>query len=145
MNGFRFKSNGNIFSQNRTTTANMEPNCITTKKTCLNSHDTSSRTNSSSRIIWPVLLMGSHSVIPCTMPNNTAFNISAIFPSIPVPHLSLKVPPTEGKSSASHTLFPLGTFTERCCFSVPFPAPLSHILYIRREYGNHDRYSSKSI
>ena len=37
-------------------------------------------TSSSSKIIWPVLLMGSHSVMPWTMPNKTDLsNSSTIF------------------------------------------------------------------
>ena len=41
--------------------------------------DTFNFTNSSNRIICPVLLIGSHSVIPSTNPNKIAFKIVGLF------------------------------------------------------------------
>ena len=43
-----------------------------------NSADTFSFTNSSTRIMWPVEEMGSHSVMPSTTPMKNAFRTSSL-------------------------------------------------------------------
>ena len=62
----------------RMSTAMMAPSWMTTRKSLRNSSDTCSFTNSSTRIMWPVDEMGSHSVMPSTMPMRNAFNASMI-------------------------------------------------------------------
>ena len=59
-------------------TARMAPIWITTRNSARNSVDTWSCTKSSTRIMWPVDEMGSHSVTPSTMPINRDFNASMI-------------------------------------------------------------------
>lgn len=48
-------------------------------KTFLKSAVTFSLINSSTRIMWPVLLIGSHSVMPSTIPSRITFNHSMMF------------------------------------------------------------------
>lgn len=62
--------------KNRTRTASMEPNWITTLKTSKNSGVEVMGQILSNKIKCPVLLMGNHSVIPCMIPRMTAFKIS---------------------------------------------------------------------
>ena len=59
-------------------TARMAPIWMTTKNSARNSADTWSCTKSSTRIMWPVEEIGSHSVTPSTMPINRDFNASII-------------------------------------------------------------------
>ena len=66
---------GHILFQNNTTTAKMAPNCITYINISLKFGLTSSLINSSTKSICPVLLIGSHSVIPSTIPRNITFKI----------------------------------------------------------------------
>ena len=54
----------------------MAPSWMTTKNSSRNSADTFSFTNSSTRIMWPVEEMGSHSVMPSTTPMKNAFRTS---------------------------------------------------------------------
>ena len=75
-NGFFLNEKGKIFFQYKTTTAMIAPNCITTKNISLNAGDIFSCKNSSTNIICPVLLTGSHSVIPSIIPKIMAFIIS---------------------------------------------------------------------
>jgi len=72
------RANGQIRFQNSTTTAKIAPSWITTRNISQNCALTSSVRNSFKRIICPVLLIGSHSVIPSTIPNIIAFKISVI-------------------------------------------------------------------
>lgn len=51
---------------------------MTTKNILRNSSETCKCRNSSTKIIWPVLLMGNHSVTPSTIPKIIAFKISSI-------------------------------------------------------------------
>lgn len=60
----------------------MAPICMTARNMARNESDTSSFKNSSTRIIWPVLDMGSHSVTPSTKPMKSAFSISMSMPSL---------------------------------------------------------------
>ena len=78
--GFRRRppANGQSLSKYSTTTAIIDPSWITTKNIFQNSGVMSNDTNSFNKIICPVELTGSHSVMPSTMPNNAAFNISNI-------------------------------------------------------------------
>ena len=69
--------NGLSFSKFRTTTAKMAPSWMTTRNMSMNCFDTCNLMNSSTRIIWPVLETGSHSVSPSTTPSSTVFNRSA--------------------------------------------------------------------
>ena len=64
--------------KNSTITAKIAPSWITTSNILLNASDIFRVMNSSSKIKCPVEEMGSHSVTPSTMPNNTAFNNSTI-------------------------------------------------------------------
>ena len=59
-------------------TARIAPIWMTTRNRARNWSDTCSFTNSSMRIICPVDEMGSHSVMPSTMPSSRAFRISII-------------------------------------------------------------------
>ena len=59
-----------------TTTARMAPSWMTTRNTSLNASGWFSLMISSTSIICPVLLMGSHSVNPSTIPNTIIFNTS---------------------------------------------------------------------
>ena len=68
--------NGNILFQNKTTTARIAPNWITTKNISLKSALTFILINSSTKSICPVLLIGSHSVIPSTIPKKITLIIS---------------------------------------------------------------------
>ena len=70
------KANGLSSLKKDTHTAKMAPSCITTKNICQKAGDTSRTTNFSSKSIWPVEEMGSHSVIPSTIPNSNAFKSS---------------------------------------------------------------------
>ena len=56
----------------------MAPNWMTTRNRARKSSDTCSFTNSSTRIMCPVDEMGSHSVMPSTMPTRSAFKASKI-------------------------------------------------------------------
>ena len=76
--GFSLKRKGKILFQKRSTTAKMAPSWITTRNISQKSSLTFKVTNSFKRIICPVLLMGSHSVMPSTIPKSTAFKISII-------------------------------------------------------------------
>ena len=67
---------GNIFCQNRMTTARIAPSWITTKNISLKASLMFRVRNSSTNSMWPVLLMGSHSVTPSTMPRKITFRIS---------------------------------------------------------------------
>ena len=67
---------GNIFCQNRMTTARIAPSWITTKNISLKASLMFRVRNSSTNSMWPVLLMGSHSVMPSTMPRKMTFRIS---------------------------------------------------------------------
>ena len=73
--------NGLSFSKFSTTTARMAPSCMTTRNMSIKDFDTSSLMNSSTRIMCPVLLIGSHSVSPSTMPRTTVFKSSIILKS----------------------------------------------------------------
>ena len=75
---------GIIFFQKNTTTANIAPSWITTKNISLKRSLMFSVRNSSTSSMWPVLLIGSHSVIPSTIPRKIAFKISikSILPSV---------------------------------------------------------------
>lgn len=57
-------------------TANIDPNCMTTKKVSINFFEPARCKNWSTKIICPVLLTGNHSVIPCTIPRKIALKIS---------------------------------------------------------------------
>ena len=67
----------------RMSTAIMAPSWMTTRNSARNSSDTCSFTNSSTRIMWPVDEMGSHSVMPSTMPMRRAFSASKIINVVP--------------------------------------------------------------
>ena len=60
----------------RIMTAMMAPIWITTKNSARNESETCSFTNSSTRIMWPVEEIGSHSVMPSTRPMSSAFKAS---------------------------------------------------------------------
>ena len=60
----------------------MAPNWITTRNIPQNDFDTFIGMISSNKIICPVELIGSHSVIPSTIPYNIDFKISIILSSI---------------------------------------------------------------
>ena len=74
--------NGNIFFQNMTTTARIAPSWITTKNISLKASLVFICRNSSTMSICPVLLIGSHSVIPSTIPRKITLSISIKFSSI---------------------------------------------------------------
>ena len=78
---FPFENGFNLLKY-RYITAKIEPNCITTKNISKNDFVTFNFMNSSSKIMCPVLLIGNHSVIPCTMPIITDFIISIKFINI---------------------------------------------------------------
>ena len=82
---------GQISPQYRSTTARMAPSWMTTRKVSQNSGETFILTNSSRRIMCPVLLTGSHSVIPSTTPKSTAFRISNIYYLISAISLKIKI------------------------------------------------------
>ena len=72
---FFVRAKGHICFQNSSTTARMAPSCITTSNMPKNSSLTPTPSSSglkgirlSTRIRCPVLLMGSHSVMPSTIP-----------------------------------------------------------------------------
>ena len=67
----------------RMSTAMMAPSWMTTRNSARNWSDTCSFTNSSTRIMWPVDEMGSHSVMPSTMPMRNAFKASKIMRAYP--------------------------------------------------------------
>ena len=67
---------GQSLFQNSTTTARMAPSWMTTRNMDMNSSLALKWMSCSTRIIWPVDEMGSHSVMPSTMPIRMAFNIS---------------------------------------------------------------------
>ena len=67
---------GHSLPQNSTTTARMAPSWMTTRNMDMNSSLALNLTICSSRIIWPVDEMGSHSVMPSTMPIKIALMIS---------------------------------------------------------------------
>ena len=67
---------GQSLFQNSTTTARMAPSWMTTRNMDINSSLALNLTTCSTRIMWPVDEMGSHSVMPSTMPIRMAFNIS---------------------------------------------------------------------
>ena len=69
---------GKSFFQYSTATARTAPSWTATRNTLTKSADSFRLTNSFRRIICPVLLMGSHSVSPSTIPNNNAFNSSIL-------------------------------------------------------------------
>ena len=62
-----------------THTDRMAPSWMTTRNMFQNSSDTSIFTNSSTRIMWPVEEMGSHSVTPSTRPRNADLTRSRMF------------------------------------------------------------------
>ena len=68
--------NGFNFLKYNVTTAKIAPSWITTKNISLKVVLTFKLINSSTRIICPVLLIGSHSVIPSTIPKNITLIIS---------------------------------------------------------------------
>ena len=78
-----FGENGFSLWKYRMSTAMMAPSWMTTRNRARNSSDTCSFTNSSTRIMWPVEEMGSHSVMPSTMPMRKAFNASMIMRAYP--------------------------------------------------------------
>lgn len=61
----------------------MAPIWMTTRNSSRKSGDTCSFTNSSTRIMCPVDEMGSHSVMPSTMPMSSAFSASMIMGAVP--------------------------------------------------------------
>ena len=67
-------------------TARMAPIWMTTRNNARNSGETWSCTKSSTRIMWPVDEMGSHSVTPSTMPMRRDFNASIIMFRLSVSH-----------------------------------------------------------
>ena len=75
-----FRENGQSLFQNKTTTAIIAPICITTSNIDINSDTKSGWTsfptvrgkNSSNKIICPVELTGSHSVMPSIIPKKIA-------------------------------------------------------------------------
>ena len=67
-----------IFSKGGFVSAMIDPNWITTLNIFLNASFCWSLISSSTRIRCPVLLIGSHSVIPCTIPRIITFNASNI-------------------------------------------------------------------
>ena len=68
---------GKMLFQNRTTTASIAPSWITTSNMLQNPSETFLNANIfSKRIRCPVLLIGSHSVMPSTIPNIMALIIS---------------------------------------------------------------------
>ena len=91
--------NGLSFSKFSTTTARMAPSCMTTRNMSIKDFDTSSLMNSSTRIICPVLLIGSHSVRPSTMPRTTVFKSSIILKST-------RKPPISSYSMANRNIIP---------------------------------------
>ena len=62
-----------------THTDRMAPSWMTTRNMFQNSSETLSFTNSSTRIMWPVEEMGSHSVMPSTRPSRAALRRSSTF------------------------------------------------------------------
>ena len=62
-----------------THTDRMAPSWMTTRNMFQNSAGTSIFTNSSTRIMWPVEEMGSHSVMPSTRPRNADLMRSMMF------------------------------------------------------------------
>ena len=89
--------NGLSLWKYRMITARIAPIWITTKNRSRNWVDTLSLTNSSTKIIWPVELMGSHSVMPSTTPMKNAFSASN---SIMVSPVSVPSAGTRGGRSA---------------------------------------------
>ena len=89
---------GNIFCQNRITTARIAPSWITTKNISLKASLMFRVRNSSTNSMCPVLLMGSHSVTPSTMPRKMTFKISvklrAIWKDLLASRFSLPLPGT---------------------------------------------------
>ena len=79
------RENGFSFVKYRMMTAMMAPIWMTTRNSARNCEDTSSFTNASTRIIWPVDEMGSHSVMPSTTPMKNAFNASMSIMSCSLP------------------------------------------------------------
>lgn len=71
-----FRPKGHSLPQNSTTTAMMAPSWMTTRNMDMNSSLAWNLTTCSSKIIWPVEEMGSHSVMPSTMPIRIALMIS---------------------------------------------------------------------
>ena len=67
---------GHSLPQNSTTTARIAPSWMTTRNMDMNSSLALNFTTCSSKIIWPVDEMGSHSVMPSTMPIKIALMIS---------------------------------------------------------------------
>ncbi len=85
-----FRSSGVLRDENglslwkyRISTAQMAPIWMTTRKSSKKSADTCSCTNSSTRIMCPVEEMGSHSVMPSTMPMSSALSASMIMYELP--------------------------------------------------------------
>ena len=75
--------NGFSLWKYRMSTAQIAPIWMTTRKSSRKSGDTCNFTNSSTRIMWPVDEMGSHSVMPSTMPMRNAFKASKIINVVP--------------------------------------------------------------
>ena len=76
--------NGQSLFQNRTTTARMAPSWMTTRNMDRNSSLALNLMICSTRIICPVDEMGSHSVMPSTMPIRMAFRISKNIVFLPI-------------------------------------------------------------
>ena len=77
---------GHSLPQNSTTTARMAPSWMTTRNMDMNSSLALNFTTCSSKIIWPVDEMGSHSVMPSTMPIKIALMISRNIYALLLPH-----------------------------------------------------------
>lgn len=125
--------NGFSLWKYRMSTAMMAPSWMTTKNSSRNSADTFSFTNSSTRIMWPVEEMGSHSVMPSTTPMKNAFrtsmNMSTETASVRFACLSAQAasgnpgqsaPPTRGKAHKGHSLFRASEMLSRHCESSGF-------------------------
>ena len=109
-----FRFNGKIWFQNKRTTARIAPSWITTRNRFQNSSLTFSLTNSSRMIMWPVLLMGSHSVIPSTIPKNIALIISImVSPFLNMPALHHKKLPH--RDSPLHIMRPVSLYPFPLC------------------------------
>ena len=79
----------------------MAPSWMTTKNRSINACpplycDGSIGQNESNRIMWPVLLTGSHSVMPSMMPSRTVLSnskIAMVFPTFSKESLAARRPP----------------------------------------------------
>ena len=79
--------NGHSLWKYSTTTAKIAPSWMTTRNISIKASLNWNLSTCSARIMWPVLEMGSHSVMPSITPYTTAFKISRIKSITQPPHI----------------------------------------------------------